>query len=102
MAVRKSKEETFSVKGNQEEWLKKAEQALLRGEFTNVKTNKIINQITGDYKKLTVWGQIIVTISPEGGNVNIKAAATANADNVFALFSSPNQKILDQFKNNLE
>ena len=45
MAVRKSKEETFSVKGNQEEWLKKAEQALLRGEFTNVKTNKIINQI---------------------------------------------------------
>lgn len=32
MAVRKSKEETFSVKGNTEEWLTKAEQALHKGE----------------------------------------------------------------------
>jgi len=61
MAVRKSKEEFFSVKGNTEEWLKKSEQALLKGDFTNVKINKIINQITGNYKKLTVWGEIIVT-----------------------------------------
>ena len=32
MAIRKSKEETFSVKGNTEEWLTKAEQALHKAE----------------------------------------------------------------------
>lgn len=37
MAVRKSKEETFSVKGNTEEWFTKAEQALHKGGFANVK-----------------------------------------------------------------
>lgn len=100
MAIRKSKEETFSVKGNPEEWLTKAEQALHKGGFANVKTNKLLNQITGDYKKLTVWGEIIVTLLPESENVKINAKATANADNIFALFSSPNQKILEQFKNN--
>lgn len=100
MAVRKSKEETFSVKGNAEEWLTKAEQALHKGGFANVKTNKLLNQLTGDYKKLTVWGEIIVTLLPEGENIKINAKSTANADNIFALFSSPNQKILDQFKNN--
>ena len=100
MAVRKSKEETFSVKGNTEEWLMKAEQALQKGGFANVKTNKLLNQITGDYKKLTVWGQIIVTLLPEADNVKINAKSTANTDNIYALFRSPNQKILDQFKNN--
>jgi len=100
MAIRKSREETFSVKGNTEEWLTKAEQALYKGGFANVKTNKLLNQLTGDYKKLTVWGEIIVTLLPEGGNIKINAKSTANADNIFALFSSPNQKILDQFKNN--
>ena len=100
MAIRKSKEETFSVKGNTKEWLTKAEQALHKGGFANVKTNKLLNQITGDYKKLSVWGEIIVTLLPEADNVKINAKSTANVDNIFALFSSPNQKILDQFKNN--
>jgi hypothetical protein len=100
MAIRKSIEENFSVKGNTEEWLTKAEQALHKGGFTNVKTNKLLNQLTGDYKKLTIWGEIIVTLLPEGENIKIHAKSTANTDNIFALFSSPNQKILDQFKNN--
>lgn len=69
MAVRKSKEETFSVKGDTEKWLTKAEQALHKGGFANIKTNKPLNQITGDYKKLSVWSEIIVTLLPEVGNV---------------------------------
>ena len=101
MAIRKSKEENYSVPGNIEEWLSKVEQALIDGEFTNISCNKTLNQITGNYKKLTVWGEIIVTLMPDAGNVKINAKSTANADNIFALFSSPNQKILDQFKNNL-
>jgi hypothetical protein len=101
MAIRKSKEENFAVKGNAEEWLTKAEQALLKGGFTNIRTIEILNQITGDYKKLTVWGEIIITLLPDADNLKINTKSTANVDNIFALFSSPNQKILDEFKSNL-
>jgi hypothetical protein len=101
MAIRKSREETFSVKGNIEDWFVMVENALLKGGFKNIRTNKMLNQITGDYKKLFVWGDIIITLLPETENIKINAKSTANVDNIFALFSSPNQKILDQFKNNI-
>jgi hypothetical protein len=101
MAIRKSKNETFAVKGSIEEWLGKVEQSLMIGEFTSVKTNKTLNQITGNYKKFTVWGEISVTLLPEGEYVKINATSTANVDNIFALFTSPNQRILNQFKNNI-
>lgn len=100
MAIRKSKEEVFSVKGNIDEWLSKAEQALHKGGFTNIEVNRLLNQLTGNYKKVTIWGEIIVILIPEGDNVKINTKSTANVDNIFALFNSPNQKIIDQFKNN--
>lgn len=98
MAIRKSKEEFYTVKGNKEEWVTKAEHALQKGGFTNVKVIKQLNQLTADYKKLTIWGEIMVTILEENQSIKIFVKATANTDNIFALFSSPNQKILDQFK----
>jgi hypothetical protein len=101
MAIRNSKEEIFSVKGSTEEWLLIVENALNNSGFTSVKTNHLMNQVTGDYKKLTVWGEIIVTLIPEADSIKIYAKSTANTDNIFALFSSPNQKIIDQFKNNI-
>lgn len=101
MAVRKSKEEFFSVKGNINEWVSKVENALKNGGFSNVKGNNILNQVTADYKKMSTWGEIIITLLEEGDNIKINAKSTANTDNLFALFSSPNQKILDQFKNNI-
>ena len=101
MAIRQNKEETFVVAGTVDEWLIKSERALNLGKFTNISVNKTINQLTGNYKKLTVWGEIVVTLLPEGDKVKIHANSNANADNIFALFNSPNKKILDQFKNNL-
>jgi hypothetical protein len=101
MAIRKSQEENFSVQGTSIEWVEKVERALKKGRFTNIKVNNTINQITGDYKKFTVWGEIIVTVLHEGEGIKINVKSTANVDNIFALISSPNQKILNQFKNNL-
>lgn len=101
MAIRKSKEETYSVYGKTDEWIAKIEQSLIKGGFVNVKTNKLLNQVTGSYKKMTVWGEIIVTLLDDGEKIKIIAKSTANVDNIFALFSSPNQKILNQFKNSL-
>jgi hypothetical protein len=101
MAVRKSIEETYSVKGITEEWLIKVEEALSKGGFTMIKKNNLLNQITGNYKKFTVWGEISITLIPEGENVRINAKSTANVDNIYALFNSPNQIIINQFKDNL-
>ena len=101
MAIRKSKEENFEVNGTIEDWKSNVEKALEKGEFTSIKTNNILNQINANYKKLTVWGEISITLTENNGKVKINAISTANSDNVFALFSSPNKVILDNFKNNL-
>lgn len=101
MAIRKSKEENFEVNGTIEDWKTKVEKALEIGEFTSIKSNNILNQINANYKKLTVWGEISVTLTENNGKVKINAVSTANSDNVFALFNSPNKVILDNFKNNL-
>lgn len=100
MGIRKSKEETFKTTENINDLIIKIEHALLKGDFSNIKTNIPRNQITGDYKNLTVWGEIIITLLPEIENVKINAKSTANVDNVFTLFTYPNQKIFDQFKKN--
>ena len=101
MAIRKSKEENFEVNGTIEDWKTKVEKDLEIGEFTSIKSNNILNQINANYKKLTVWGEISVTLTEYNGKVKINAVSTANSDNVFALFNSPNKVILDNFKNNL-
>lgn len=101
MAIRKSKEENFEVNGTLEDLKLKVENALKKGEFTSINTNNFLNQITANYKKLTVWGEISITLTENNGKVKIVAVSTANSDNVFALFSSPNKVILDNFKNNL-
>ena len=101
MAIRQNKEEIFVVSGSLEEWLGKSEKALKQGNFTSVAVNRTISQLTANYKKLTVWGEIVVTLLPEGDKVRIHANSNANADNIFPLLSNPNKKILSQFKNNL-
>jgi hypothetical protein len=101
MAIRKSKEENFTVNDTVDNLLLKSQNALSKGGFKKINTNNLLNQITADYKTFTVIGSIIVTIADDNGKSRININSTANADNIFALFSSPNQKILDQFKNNL-
>jgi hypothetical protein len=100
---KKEKEENFLVNGNVEELLTNIELALHRGKFTNIKINKLLNQVTGDYKKLTVYGGIIITILPQNGNVKlINTKVVAATDNIYALFNCPRQKILDQFMINMQ
>ena len=50
MAIRKSKEENFEVKGTLEGLKLKVENALKKGEFTSINTNNVLNQITANYK----------------------------------------------------
>mgnify|MGYP003507401416 CR=1 FL=1 len=101
MAIRKSKEENFEIKGNLSENIEKCKLALEKGEFTKINVNETISQITANYKKFSVWGEIKVTLTENNDKTKINAVSTANSDNIFALFSSPNDKILSQFKDNL-
>jgi len=57
--------------------------------------------MTANFKKLTVWGNIIITLLQEGDNVKIVINSGAYADNIFTLFFDPNKKIADRFRNNL-
>jgi hypothetical protein len=100
--MKKSKEEMFSVKGTLDAGLTNVKDALNKGGFTNVRTDETLDQITGDYKRLTVWGKIILTLSSNTDTVNIHAKSITNADNIYALFNDPNRKILDLFKVNLK
>jgi hypothetical protein len=102
MAIRKSKQESFEVKGNIEKIKQRAENALNEGNFTSIKSNSLLNQITANYKKFTVWGEIKITLNEKNKNIKIDVVSTANSDNIFALFSSPNEKILNAFKDNFK
>jgi hypothetical protein len=100
--VRKTVEEAFIVDGPREEWIDRCVAALTAAGFTGVAPNATLGQVSGNYKKLTVWGELALTLKPEGSNqTEIAASATANVDNIFALFGSPGRKIIQQFKSGL-
>lgn len=98
MAVRKDVDESFVVNGKREDWMKKCEEALVNNGFKDVKLSAALFQIEANYKKATTWGVIQITLHPEGENTKIMAKATANVDNVFALFKSPGKTIIEAFK----
>ena len=101
MAVRKSLQEEMVVTGNREDWLKKCATALESQGFTKVVTNSTLFQIEANYKKAITWGEILITLTPAGNDTKITAKSTANVDNIYALFNSPNKKILSEFKKGL-
>jgi hypothetical protein len=99
MAIRKSVEETLVIAGSRNEVFRRCESALKSQGFTKVTTNVTLYKIEGQLHKLTVWGEILITLLPaEGKNTKITMRATAGVDNVWALFSSPTKKILAAFK----
>ena len=104
MGIRKSMEEQIRVDGNHDTWIEKVQQALEVSKFTNINCNKTLYQVNANYKKLTVWGEIIITLisvdtAREQTVIHIKA--TSNMDNIYALFKSPNRTIIEVFKSAL-
>ena len=103
MGVRKSKEENFQINGSLSEVIEKCYRALQNGGFKKIRFNETINQFEADYKQVvgTIWGEIKITLTVNSGLVNVNVVAWANVDNIYALFSSPIDKILLKFKSNL-
>lgn len=101
MAIRKTTEDMFVVTGQREQWFSRCKDALGKGKFSGIEANSTLYQIKGAFKTFTVWGNIEVTLLPDGDSTKIVAKATANVDNIYALFKSPGKAILDAFKGNL-
>lgn len=104
MAIKKSLEEHICVDGNREEWLKIINNALDISDFTKVNCDKTLYQVKADYKKLTTWGEIIITLTPSSTSntkTDITIKSTANVDNIYAIFKSPNKTIIKEFKDAL-
>lgn len=102
MAIRKSKDEAFEVRGAKEAVLKKCVTALQDSGFSSIRENTGISQIQADYHKFTTWGQVEITVmSVNADTSKVALHTTANVDNVFALFASPIDKIANAFKSAL-
>ena len=104
MAVRNSMEENIVVEGRRDYWIQRANEALNTNGFSNVLYNTTLYQITADYKKFTIWGEILITFKPFGkdeAQTEITIKSTANVDNFQALFVSPNKTIIGKFKSGL-
>jgi len=101
MAIRKSLKEVVVVEGNRAEWIARCDSAMVDGGFWDVNLSEEIGQVEGRYTKFTVVGQLLVSVRPTFGGLEIEMISTANIDNLFALFNSPNRKILRAFKDHL-
>ena len=73
-------QEELVVSGDRAEWLEKCANALASSGFTKITKNTALSQIEPDYKKLTVWGTILVTLTPAGSDTKLTIVSTANVD----------------------
>ncbi|MDR0964191.1 MAG: hypothetical protein LBM60_06220 [Clostridium sp.] len=103
MGIRKSMEEKICLEGTRDRWLPVVRSSLANSGFKNIICNDVLFQVTADYKKATVWGELLVTLTPSaaGNRTDLIVKSTANVDNIYALFKSPNKVILDAFKSGL-
>ncbi len=97
MAVCKLKGESSLISGSPNKVIELCKAALEKGAFTKINFNARISQLESKFKKATCVGDILVTLFPEGQSTKVIIKATANVDNVFALFSSPTAKIIGAF-----
>jgi len=71
MAIRKSAEEVFVVAGARDDIIRRCQEALTAGGFSGVEANTTLYQVVGIFRSLTTWGEIIVTLLPEGTNTRV-------------------------------
>tara|TARA_B100000900_G_C20471248_1_gene671492 strand:- start:32 stop:337 length:306 start_codon:yes stop_codon:yes gene_type:complete len=100
MAIRKSKEKKLQVQDTLEVVKEKSLSALNQGGFKKIENNNNLNQITAKFNNFFVVGNIEIMFAKNDNGVDINLKSTANADNIFALFSSPNDKIMKSFTDN--
>jgi len=102
MAIRKSKSKIVQFNGSMEDAAMKCKVALENGGFKKIETNDSLNQLTAKFNNFFVIGSIDIGLAKRDHGVDLSLKSTANADNIFALFSSPNDKIMKLFTDNFK
>ena len=102
MAIRKSKEKSLQFNGTIKEAKIKCKSALESGGFKKIDINESLNQLNAKFNNFFVVGSIDISLANTDHGVTISIKSTANADNIFALFSSPNDKIMKSFTENFK
>ena len=91
-------EETFVVAGTREMWFKTYAEALQKNaDFRGVETSPTLFRITALYRKPPIWGELTVTLAPEGSDSTRITARATTQPNLFTLLFSPEHRILDDF-----
>jgi hypothetical protein len=102
MAIRKSKEKSLQFNGLLEDAKIKCRAALEAGGFKKIENNDSLNQLNAKFNNFFVVGSIDIGLANTEHGVTVSLKSTANADNIFALFSSPNDKIMKSFTDNFK
>lgn len=97
--VQKSMEERVVVVGSRESWLTQFSERLVQiPGFKAVTVDPALFQVAAKYKKGTVWGDLLATFTPGSDGTEVALRSSAHVDNIYALFSSPNRKLLEASK----
>ena len=102
MAIRRSKEKSLQFDGSIDNAKEKCLNALNNGGFKKIENHESLNQIIGKFNNFFVVGKIEIILSKTDNGINIDLKSTANADNIWALFSSPNDRIMKGFTDNFK
>ncbi len=99
MSLLKTKQNSFQLNDSFDRVKIKCVDALESAGFKNIKYNATFNEVSGDYSSLTTKGKINISIFyKEPEQTVIEVQTTAHADNIYAWFSSPNDKLLNKFR----
>jgi hypothetical protein len=101
MAMRKSYTESLSVKGAPDDWFPRCVAALSGSPFLLTEQQPSLRSMSGRYRALTRTGAITVNLHPQGEDTRIEVSVAAAVDNIYAVFSSPGQRILQDFRSRL-
>ena len=102
MAIRKSKEKSLQFNGTLEEAKIKCKSALEAGGFKKIELNDSLNQFNAKFNNFFAIGSLDIGLANTDYGINVSLKSTANADNIWALFSSPNDKIINSFTDNFK
>ena len=89
------------VAGTRDSWFDRCEQSLTSQKFKKVVVDRGLGQVRAVHHPkfgYGPYGDILLTLLPDGPNTRVEIRATANVDNVQSLVRSPGRKLIDMFK----
>jgi hypothetical protein len=90
-------EETFVVSGPREEWIKRCEQAFRTSrDFRSVEVSPTLFRLTAHYRRPPVWGELTVTLTPEGNDTTHMVARATALPKLYMLIFGPERRIVDE------